>query len=142
MSSLIARNIVHTRTDRAQFAVNQVSVVGVTALALALALLRPDLLANLLLLTFSGLDQLIPAVGLALLARRLVSASWVIAGIVVGEAVVVWLTFTEAYGGHVNVGLIGLVPNLVVVAVGVLVHRARGAAEPVPERTPASVGAR
>jgi SSS family solute:Na+ symporter len=116
-------------------------VVGVTALALALALVRPDLLANLLLLTYSGLDQLIPAIGLALLARRLVSAAWVIAGIVVGEAVVVWLTFSDFYSGHVNVGLIALVPNLVVVAVGLLVHRSRGAVEPVPERAPARVAA-
>jgi SSS family solute:Na+ symporter len=141
MSSLLARNVVRTRSDRAQFAVNQASVVGVTALALALALVRPDLLANLLLLTYSGLDQLIPAIGLALLARRLVSAAWVIAGIVVGEAVVVWLTFSDFYSGHVNVGLIALVPNLVVVAVGLLVHRSRGAVEPVPERAPARVAA-
>jgi SSS family solute:Na+ symporter len=102
----------------------------VTALALLLALLRPDLLANLLLLTFSGLDQFIPAVGLALLARRLVGASWVIAGVVVGEAVVIWLTFSKVYGGHVNVGLIGLVPNLVIVAIGILVDRRRGAVVP------------
>jgi SSS family solute:Na+ symporter len=141
MSSLLARNVVPTRSDRAQFTVNQVSVVGVTALALALALARPDLLANLLLLTFSGLDQLIPAIGLALLARRLVGAAWVIAGIVVGEAVVIWLTFTDVYGGHINVGLIALVPNLVVVAVGMLVHRGRGEVEAVPERAPAPVGA-
>jgi SSS family solute:Na+ symporter len=80
-------------------------------------------------------------VGLALLARRVVGAAWVITGIVVGEAVVIWLTFSHVYGGHVNVGLIGLVPNLVVVAVGLLVQRARRAVEPVPERTPAPVGA-
>jgi SSS family solute:Na+ symporter len=127
MSSLLARNVVPTRSDRAQFTVNQVAVVAVTALALVLALLRPDLLANLLLLTFSGLDQFIPAVGLALLARRLVGAPWVIAGIVVGEIVVIWLTFGDLYGGTFNVGLIGLVPNLVIVAVGILVDRRRGA---------------
>jgi solute:Na+ symporter, SSS family len=133
MSSLLARNVVPTRSDRAQFTVNQVAVVGVTALALVLALVRPDLLANLLLLTYSGLDQLIPAIGLALLARRLVGAGWVIAGIVVGEVVVAWLTFSDVYGGNVNVGLIGLVPNLVVVAVGLLVDRRRGRGVPVEE---------
>jgi SSS family solute:Na+ symporter len=133
MSSLLARNVVPTRSDRAQFTVNQVAVVAVTALALALALLRPDLLANLLLLTFSGLDQFIPAIGLALLARRLVSAPWVIAGVVVGEVVVIWLTFSDLYGGTFNVGLIGLVPNLVIVGVGMLVERRRGAAVPAEE---------
>jgi solute:Na+ symporter, SSS family len=142
MSSLLARNVVRTRSDKAQFTVNQVSVVGVTALALALALARPDLLANLLLLTFSGLDQLIPAIGLALLARRLVGAAWVIAGIVVGEAVVIWLTFSDAYGGHVNVGLIGLVPNLVVVAVGLVVHHRSSGSQPPrePARTAVTTG--
>jgi SSS family solute:Na+ symporter len=142
MSSLLARNVVPTRSDRAQFTVNQVAVVGVTALALALALLRPDLLANLLLLTFSGLDQFIPAVGLALLVRRWVGASWVIAGVVVGEAVVIWLTFSDVYGGNVNVGLIGLVPNLVIVAVGILVHRRRGVDVPAEEVAMAAAASR
>jgi SSS family solute:Na+ symporter len=137
MSSLVARNIVPTRSPRAQFTVNQVSVVGVTALALGLALARPDLLANLLLLTFSGLDQLIPAIALALLTRRLVGAVPVIAGLVVGEVVVAWLTFSHVYSGHVNVGLIGLVPNVLVVLAGMAVHRARGESEAVPaERAP------
>jgi SSS family solute:Na+ symporter len=130
MSSLLARNILRTRSHRAEFTATRLSVVGVTALALALALVRPDLLANLLLLTFSGLDQLIPAIGLAMLARRLVGAGWVIAGIVAGEAVVAWLTFSDVYGGNVNVGLLGLVPNLVIVAVGMVVHRRKGAPEP------------
>jgi SSS family solute:Na+ symporter len=141
MSSLVARNIVPTRSPRAQFTVNQVSVVGVTALALGLALARPDLLANLLLLTFSGLDQLIPAIALALLTRRLVGAVPVIAGLVVGEVVVAWLTFSHVYSGHVNVGLIGLVPNVLVVLAGMAVHRARGESEQAPaERSPVPAG--
>jgi SSS family solute:Na+ symporter len=114
----------------------------VTALALLLALLRPDLLANLLLLTFSGLDQFIPAVGLALLVRRLVAAPWIIAGVVVGEAVVIWLTFSDVYGGNVNVGLIGLVPNIVIVSVGILVHRRRGVDVPAEEIAVAAAASR
>lgn len=136
MSSLIARNIAAPRSHRAQYLVNQGSVVTVTGLALALALARPDLLANLLLLTFSGLDQLIPAIGLALLARRLVGVWPVLAGLVVGEAVVIWLTFGDVYSGHVNVGLIALVPNVAVVAVGALLTRgaAGGRSETAPAR--------
>lgn len=131
MSSLIARNIARTRTPKAQFTVNQASVVGVTALALILALARPDLLANLLLLTYSGLDQLIPAVGLALLSRRLVGAAPIILGIVIGEIVVIWLTFGGVYHGHINVGLIGLVPNLIVVAIGMALGIGRAGAPDV-----------
>lgn len=126
MSSLIARNLTGRRGVRHQFLVNQGSVVVLTGLALVLALTRPDLLANLLLLTYSGLDQLIPGIVLALFARRYVSAGPVLAGLLAGEAVVIWLTFGHAYSGHINVGMIGLVPNLLVVALGAALERARG----------------
>jgi SSS family solute:Na+ symporter len=120
MSSLVARNVAGRRGDRHQYLINQGSVVVVTGLALVLAIARPDLLANLLLLTYSGLDQLIPAIALALFAKRVVGVVPVLAGLLVGEAVVIWLTFGDAYSGHINVGLIALVPNIVVVAVGAL----------------------
>lgn len=134
MSSVIARNIAPAQTERRQFLVNQASVVGVTGLALVLGLTRPDLLANLLLLTFSGLDQLIPAIALALLARRVVGKWPVVAGLLVGEAIVIWLTFSNAYSGHINVGIIALIPNIVIVGIGAVVERAlRGrAARPIP----------
>jgi solute:Na+ symporter, SSS family len=126
MSTLIARNLVGTRSERSQFAVNQASVVVVTGFALITALVRPDLLANLLLLTYSGLNQLIPAIVLALFARKLVGLWPVLAGLLVGEAAVIWLTFSDVYQGHINVGLIGLVPNIVVIAVGAALERALG----------------
>jgi SSS family solute:Na+ symporter len=136
MSSLIARNIVRVRSERGQFAVNQGSVIVVTGLAVVLAIARPDLLANLLLLTYSGLDQLIPAIALALLVRRVVGVIPVLAGLVVGEAIVIWLTFGHVYDGHVNVGLIALVPNIVVVAVGAFVESRVQAKVREPERVP------
>lgn len=126
MSTLIARNVIGTRSERGQVAVNQASVVVVTGFALITALARPDLLANLLLLTFSGLDQLIPAIVLALFARRIVGLWPVLAGLLAGEAVVIWLTFSDVYQGHVNVGLIGLVPNIVVIAIGAALERTLG----------------
>jgi solute:Na+ symporter, SSS family len=129
MSSLVARNVVRTTTPRAETRVNQASVVGLTALALVLAIVRPDLLANLLLLTYSGLDQLVPALVLALFARRWVGLRPVLAGLVVGEVVVVVLTFGP-YAGTINEGLIALVPNLVVVGIGALLERRTRAAEP------------
>ena len=126
MSSLIARNIAGRQGARHQYLVNQGSVVVLTALALVLAITRPDLLANLLLLTYSGLDQLIPAIALALFARRFIGVRPVLAGLLAGEAVVIWLTFGHAYSGHINVGLIALVPNLVVIAIGAAIERAGG----------------
>lgn len=129
MATLISRNIIPARSARAQFSVNQAAVIVVTALALVLAISRPDLLANLLLLTYSGLDQLIPAIGLAFLTRRLVGVWPVIAGLVIGEAVVIWLTFgSVSFYGNINVGLVALVPNIVVVAIGAVLERASGRA--------------
>ena len=84
-------------------------------------------LANLLLLTYSGLDQLVPALALALFARRWVGLRPILAGLVVGEVVVVVLTFGP-YAGTVNEGLVALVPNLVGVALGALLERRRGGA--------------
>lgn len=124
MSTLLARNLVGTRSERSQIAVNQGSVVLVTGFALITTLVRPDLLANLLLLTYSGLNQLIPGIVLALFTRKLAGLWPVLAGLLVGEAVVIWLTFSDVYQGHVNVGLIGLVPNIVVIAVGAVLERA------------------
>jgi solute:Na+ symporter, SSS family len=137
MSTLVSRNIVRSTNPKAQFRVTIVSVFVVAGLALVLALLRPDLIANLLLLTYSGLDQLVPAILLALFARGAVGRRPVLVGMLVGVATVIALTppFGYPHVGHVNAGLLALGPNLLVVAVGVLVKR-RGT--PKDERIPAS----
>ena len=124
ISSLVARNLVPLRSARAQFGVNQATVVVATGAALVLGLVKPDALANLLLLTFSGLDQLAPAIGAALLFRRnLLRAPAALAGIVAGEVVVIFLTFVPVDVANVSVGLIGLAVNLVVAAAVEAAHR-------------------
>lgn len=126
MASLLARNVIGTRDTRSQFRVTQVAVVVVAGLALTLALTRPDLLTNLLLLTYSGLDQLVPAIVVALIGRRLMTWRPVLVGILAGVASVVALTppFGHLHvGGHVNAGLLGLVPNVVVLLIGWAVER-------------------
>ncbi|MEC3981618.1 hypothetical protein QMK34_40940, partial [Amycolatopsis sp. H20-H5] len=116
------------------FWINHGTVVIACALALVLGIFRPDLLANLLLLTFSGTVQLAPANALGFLNRRLVTKVPVLCGLVAGEGVVVWLTFVEpGLLGHVNSGLAGLGVNLVVLAVAALIERARDRA-PAPGR--------
>ncbi len=126
MSSLITRNIVRTGSERTKVRINHVTVVVACVLALGLGLARPDLLANLLLLTFSGLDQLAPAIALGLLGRRLVGVVPVVCGIAVGEAVVVWATFTDVNLMHINEGIVGLAANIVTVAVAAFVERGLG----------------
>jgi SSS family solute:Na+ symporter len=115
ISSLVARNIARVQGERTQFWINHGTVVAACGLSLLLAIFRPDLLANLLLLTYSGTVQLAPAIALGFLARRPVGKVPVLAGLFVGELAVIWLTFwNKDLAGHVNVGLIGLAANLIV----------------------------
>ncbi len=124
ISSLVARNIVRVRSGRKQFWINHGTVVLASTLALVLGIFRPDLLANLLLLTYSGSVQLAPANLLGFLKRVPVGKGPVFAGLIAGELVVVWLTFVDThFAGTVNVGLIGLGVNVVVLALAALVVR-------------------
>jgi SSS family solute:Na+ symporter len=124
MSTLVARNIAKVRTDRGRLWVNHGTVVAACGLALLLDILRPGALANLLLLTYSGTVQLAPANALGFRKRVPVGKYPVLAGIVVGEIVVIGLTFgAPTLFGTFNVGLIGLAANLIVLAVGMAVQR-------------------
>ncbi|NUU25001.1 MAG: sodium:solute symporter family protein [Streptomycetaceae bacterium] len=132
MSSMVARNIVPTRTERSGLLVNHATVVGAVALALVLGIKRPDALADLLLLTYAGLAQMGPALVYALRSGRPLLRAWsVAAGILAGEATVIWLTFGD-HGdavdtNNINAGLVGLAVN---VAVGLLVEAALRAFRP------------
>ncbi|QYN17211.1 sodium:solute symporter [Amycolatopsis sp. DSM 110486] len=125
ISSLVARNIVRVRGERRQFWINHGTVVLASALALVLGIFRPDLLANLLLLTYSGSVQLAPANLLGFLKKVPVGKGPVLAGLIAGEIVVIWLTFFDTqFAGTVNVGLIGLAANVVVLSVATGIERA------------------
>jgi SSS family solute:Na+ symporter len=114
---LVARNIVRASSGRGQYWVSQLSVIVLAGLALVLALVRPDSLANLLLLTFSGLAQLAPATAAALWrGGRLIGVVSAISGVIAGEVVVTVATFTTAIPtGNISVGLIGLAANIVII---------------------------
>jgi SSS family solute:Na+ symporter len=150
MSSLLARNVARTSRDRNRYWINQATVVGATALALILAIFRPGLLANLLLLTYSGLDQLAPAIAAGLLWKSgRLHTSTVLVGLLAGEATVIYLTFIDTTAvGNVNVGIVGLGVNIVVIGILEAVAWLRGSPRPrnlplateteplLPERTP------
>ncbi|WP_051166534.1 sodium:solute symporter family protein [Amycolatopsis orientalis] len=125
ISSLVARNITRVRSERKQFWINHGTVVLASALALVLGIFRPDLLANLLLLTYSGSVQLAPANLLGFLKKVPVGKAPVFAGLLAGEVVVIWLTFVDPkLVGTVNVGLVGLAVNVIVLALAALIERA------------------
>lgn len=144
ISTLVSRNLARARSEKAQFTVTQVTVVVATGLALFLSIAMPDLLANLLLLTFSGLDQLAPAIAAALLFRRQVGASSILAGALVGMAIVIGYTFWWTLPWAISEGIIGLAANVVVVVIVEIVRRlmsGRPAAEwPVAEGSMAGSG--
>jgi len=116
------KRVVHSGVSVRDEPDNHGTVVLASTLALVLGIFRPDLLANLLLLTYSGSVQLAPANLLGFLKRVPVGKGPVFAGLIAGELVVVWLTFVDTHlVGTVNVGLVGLGVNVVVLAAAAVV---------------------
>lgn len=132
ISTLTAHNLIPAASDRGRLLTNHAVVVVAVALSLGLALARPDLLANLLLLTFSGLAQLAPAVVAAIGRRRLIGLAAAVSGLVVGIAVLVWLTFAKVDIANINPGVAALVANVLVTVVVEVVMRAAGRSATVP----------
>ncbi|MGA5702246.1 sodium:solute symporter family protein [Peterkaempfera bronchialis] len=146
ISTLVSHNLLPSRSERARLRTNHLCVVGASGLALILGIARPDLLANLLLLTYGGLSQLAPATVLALGRRTRLGAVPALLGIVTGVAVLGWLTFGGVDIGTVDAGLIALVPNIAVSAVAQLLLRRRSGATadreaPATVHRPADAGA-
>ena len=98
--------------------------------ALGGALLFPDALVRLSVLSYEGIAQLVPPLVGGLLWRRM-TVQGALAGLLVGEAIVVPLAMTshDPFLG-INAGLIGLVANVIV---NVAVSRARPNPEDAPE---------
>lgn len=137
ISTLISHNLVRPRNPRTGFVVNHGVVVIAAALALVLGVLRPDLLANLMLLTLSGLAQLAPALVARLGSRYLLSTFPAALGLLVGEIVVIWFTFGDVDIARVNTGILALVANVLVATAAELgVRLARSTMSRSPDREP------
>ena len=97
-------------------------VVASGLAALGGALLFPDALVRLSVLSYEGIAQLVPPLVGGLLWRRM-TVQGALAGLLVGEAIVVPLALSgnDPFLG-INAGLIGLVANVIV---NVAVSRAR-----------------
>ncbi|MFR9728921.1 sodium:solute symporter family protein [Saccharopolyspora sp. MS10] len=134
VSTLVAANLVPDgMPERARLRAGRVTAAVVAVLVLALTLGRPGLMADLYLLTYSGVIQLAPANLLALRERVRVPAAAVLAGIATGESVVL---VSAAFGTTIfglNAGLAGLAVNVLVTAVVTAVRRRDpDQREPVP----------
>ena len=102
-------------------------VIASGLVALAGALLVPDALVRLSVLSYEGIAQLVPPLVGGLLWRRM-TVQGALAGLLVGEAIVAPLALSgnDPFLG-INAGLIGLVANVIV---NVVVSRATQPAEP------------
>lgn len=149
ISSLVAHNIVDAGSERTRLRINHAVVVLAAGAALWLGLNRPDLLANLLLLTFSGLCQLAPALLAVIGTRRLLSLTSACGGMIVGVGVLIWLTFDGPPLGGASPGVIAVLINLLVAVAVEGVLRAAGASrsvlldppEPMTAHTPKETSA-
>lgn len=118
IATLVSSNLTPAGiTEPRKLLVGRVASGLILLLSLGLALGRPDLMANLYLLTYAGLVQLAPANLLAVTRQRFVNAAGLIAGLVASELVVIGFTVGKVSVFGLNTGVVALVVNLVVMAV-------------------------
>ncbi len=97
------------------------AVLGLTAIALCLAIFLPNMLVNLLLTGYSGVTQFFPMIVLGLFWHKGTKIA-AFSGLLVGEALVFGLILgkmdpTPILGMNLNAGFVALVANLVVYVV-------------------------
>jgi SSS family solute:Na+ symporter len=137
--TILAKNVYRelspTASDRTVGLVARALVPALALLAVAFTLRGGQAIVVLLLMGYSFVTQLFPALVLSLGARPRVSAAAAFAGIVAGEAVVVWQTVSKASLAtllpgapqvvkDLNVGIVALAVNVVVL--GVVAGMTRG----------------
>ncbi|MFW0794741.1 sodium:solute symporter family protein [Gordonia sp. CPCC 205515] len=122
ISTLVTRNVLSIGNPRTALRVNHAVVVVATLGALAFGLKQSNI-AELLLITYGGLAQLIPAVAMALGVRVRIGALPIMLGAITGIVSVIVLTFADINVGSWDTGLVSLLPNVIVVAVAEVIRR-------------------
>lgn len=127
IATLVSSNLIPSGTTNERRLLIGKTAAGVILLAsLWLSLARPDLMANLYLLTYAGLAQLAPANFLSCTRSTFINAKGLIAGLVVGEAIVIGYNIADSTRWGMNNGIPALV---VIFAVMVEVSVVTGKAE-------------
>ncbi len=137
-ATLLARLVQELRGEQAASAtLARWCVAPIAGVAVWFTLSGGETVVTLLLMAYSVVTQLFPAMVGTLVARPWVTPAGAIAGIVVGEALVAWLTFTKATVASLlpwlpaalhdlNVGIVALAGNtLVLLLVSALGPRRR-----------------
>lgn len=114
---LVTNNVFMVKDEKRKRWVNQLVVFVAGFAALVLALSMPNLLGNMLLLTFSGSTQIVPAIAAMLFLKKIPHKASIISGLVAGVVTVLLLTFAPITGPNINEGISGLIVNIAVVAI-------------------------
>jgi solute:Na+ symporter, SSS family len=118
IATLVSTNFVPKGTsDEKKLKVGRIASSVILLLSLCMAIARPDLMANLYLLTYAGLAQLAPANMLAVSKQKFIGAPALLGGIIAAEFVVIFLTVTKYSVFGLNNGVVGLVINLIVMLI-------------------------
>lgn len=122
ISTLVTRNVLAIKNPRIALRVNHSVVVVATIAALSFGLKKSNI-TELLLITYGGLAQLIPAIVIALATKVRVGAVPVLLGAIAGISSVIFLTFGDVSIGSWDSGLVSLAPNLLVLGVAEAIRR-------------------
>jgi SSS family solute:Na+ symporter len=121
IATLISTNFVPKNyPDEKKLKVGKIASAVILILSLGMSIARPDLMANLYLLTYAGLAQIALANILAVTKETFIGKQALIAGILAGEAVVIFFTFFSNMTIGVpnllgmNNGVTGLIVNVIV----------------------------
>jgi solute:Na+ symporter, SSS family len=141
-SSVIAKNILGDLfniglEDAARVRTTRLTVLGLGLLALVLWLSLRTTLVDLLLLTYNGISQFMPALLFGATWKR-VSSAGITAGIIIGVTIAVTLAARGIAPYGINPGFIGLAANITAAVVISLVAPEREEPEPALERVIAS----
>jgi SSS family solute:Na+ symporter len=137
-ASVVAKNIAGDLfgiglDEQGRLRITRLMVVVIGLLSLGLWLVYRTSLVNLLLLTYNGISQFMPAYLFGAFWKRVTTAG-IAAGIVVGIVLAVTLAATGNAPFGLNPGFIGLVTNVIVVVVVSLVTQTARALTPEPVR--------
>jgi SSS family solute:Na+ symporter len=127
IATLVSTNFVPEGTkDEQKLKIGKIASSVILLLSLGMAIARPDLMANLYLLTYSGLAQLAPANVLSVTKQKFVGAPALLGGIISGECVVIFLTISKYSVLGLNNGVVGLAVNLIaMIIIGALTGPAK-----------------
>jgi SSS family solute:Na+ symporter len=130
IGGVLSRNITPNLTDTSQRRLTQVVVTVYLIGTAALTILAPTLMLDLISLAYFFVTQLLPALLGVLFVQRF-SALGITAGLIVGNATVLLLHFSQTNTAGINLGLIALLANFLVTIAVSAASKSRSSLAPV-----------